>query len=289
MREPVSDYPLGTTDVEIVRLLCQAELFHNPPTKRLFQEAGIGLGMAVLDVGTGPGDVALLAGDLVGPKGSVVGIDRTPNFVEVARERARQANMHWLDFQEANLDDELPVDGPFDAIVGRSVLAYLKDPEALLAGLSMKLRTGGVLTFREFDWTHGFQASEPSTALAELKGYVDTLLALPPKLLGVDLFLGNQALRLSESDWSFFADGAVGRDHRWRTRVAWLGLPRGPGSGGTSGRLSGRVTPKFLETLIRGNSSSESAMIWFRTMGCFSSASTSACSPASNRTTKPSP
>jgi ubiquinone/menaquinone biosynthesis C-methylase UbiE len=47
-----------------------------PLTERLFQEAGIGHGMRVLDLGCGMGDVAMLAGRLVGPSGRVVAVDR---------------------------------------------------------------------------------------------------------------------------------------------------------------------------------------------------------------------
>ena len=45
--------------------------------------------MRVLDLGCGMGDVSLLAARLVGPTGSVTGIDRDGVIVEKARERAR--------------------------------------------------------------------------------------------------------------------------------------------------------------------------------------------------------
>lgn len=37
--------------------------------------------MKVLDVGTGPGDVALLAAELVGHEGRVVGLDENPEVL----------------------------------------------------------------------------------------------------------------------------------------------------------------------------------------------------------------
>jgi len=44
-------------------------------------------GMRVLDVGSGAGDVALLADELVGPTGSVVGVDQDPRILRTASAR----------------------------------------------------------------------------------------------------------------------------------------------------------------------------------------------------------
>ena len=66
-----ADYPLGNTDAEHERLIRQAARVA-PITERFFREAGIGLGQRVLDLGSGVGDVAMLAARLVGPSGEVV-------------------------------------------------------------------------------------------------------------------------------------------------------------------------------------------------------------------------
>jgi ubiquinone/menaquinone biosynthesis C-methylase UbiE len=58
-------------------------------TERLLRSAGVRPGMRVLDLGCGSGDVAMLAAELVGASGSVVGIDRSPEVIAVARGRAR--------------------------------------------------------------------------------------------------------------------------------------------------------------------------------------------------------
>ena len=72
-----SDYPLGSGDEELARLELQGQLL-GPATRMIFAEAGIRPGMRVLDLGCGAGDVAFVAADLVGPSGSVVGVDRSP-------------------------------------------------------------------------------------------------------------------------------------------------------------------------------------------------------------------
>ena len=75
---------LGRSDLETPRLAQQAELFE-PSLRRLLTEAGITTGMAVLDLGSGSGDVAMLAAEMVGPTGCVLGIDSNPAVLSTAR------------------------------------------------------------------------------------------------------------------------------------------------------------------------------------------------------------
>ena len=56
----ISSYPLGSTDAEQERLIRQAARLE-PITERFFCDAGISPGQRVLDVGSGVGDVAMLA------------------------------------------------------------------------------------------------------------------------------------------------------------------------------------------------------------------------------------
>jgi ubiquinone/menaquinone biosynthesis C-methylase UbiE len=71
---PSEPYVLGDTDLEHERLTRQAAIF-NPLTERLLRDADIGLGQRILDIGSGVGDVAMLAAKMVGPTGEVVGAD----------------------------------------------------------------------------------------------------------------------------------------------------------------------------------------------------------------------
>src|SRR5437870_10647016 len=66
-----TSYVLGYTNSEHERLIRQAARIA-PVTERLFREAGIGPGQRVLDLGSGVGDVAMLAARIVGPSGEVV-------------------------------------------------------------------------------------------------------------------------------------------------------------------------------------------------------------------------
>jgi len=59
--------------------------------------------LSVLDVGCGPGEVSLLAAELVGPSGSVLGIDASVDMLEVAQTRAQSAELSHVSFQAADL------------------------------------------------------------------------------------------------------------------------------------------------------------------------------------------
>ncbi len=120
-------------------------------TERLLLLAGIRPGMHVLDIGCGQGDVSLLAGAMVGPSGSIVGIDRSEVALAIARERAATAGHSKSDFVHADLDDASLSLPPCDAIIGRRVLMYLPSPAETLARLAKFLRPGGVVAFQEHD------------------------------------------------------------------------------------------------------------------------------------------
>ena len=146
-----SSYVLGHAEHELQRLARQAALI-GPTTRTLLIEAGIRPGMRVLDFGTGRGDVALLAAELVGPEGSVVGIDLAPSAIAVARERVAEMGLGNVSFHAgdpAALDDE----EPFDAVVGRYVLLFVPEPAEMLRRLAGRLVPGGVVAFHEVDWS----------------------------------------------------------------------------------------------------------------------------------------
>jgi SAM-dependent methyltransferase len=147
--QEAGSYVLGHSDRELERLGRQAQLI-DPMTRCFLLEAGIGPGMAVLDIGCGSGDVAFLAAELVGPSGHVVGVDRSAVAVEKARERAAQRSITNVTFQENELSSMAP-EKLFDAVVGRYVLCFQPDPAALIRSVASLLRQGGVLMFHEPD------------------------------------------------------------------------------------------------------------------------------------------
>jgi SAM-dependent methyltransferase len=144
---PGPSYGPGHADYELERLMVQARLIE-PITRRWLVEAGIETGMRVLDVGSGVGDVALLAAELVGAAGEVIGTDRASTPLMVAAERARAQAVNNVHFVEGD-PTEMSFDGPFDAVVGRYVLMYQAEPAEMVRKLVARVRPGGVVMFHE--------------------------------------------------------------------------------------------------------------------------------------------
>jgi ubiquinone/menaquinone biosynthesis C-methylase UbiE len=150
--EPKTEYVLGHSQREIRRLMLQAAILR-PVTERLLRGSGISQGMRVLEMGCGAGDVAMLVAELVGPSGSVIAIDRSQAVIAVARERARTAKLHHVDFREAPAEVYSDSE-PFDAVIGRYVLVHQDDPVAFLRAATSFVRPGGIVAFHEIN-LHG--------------------------------------------------------------------------------------------------------------------------------------
>ena len=147
---PSGSYALGTSSGETERLMSQAEQIA-AVTRQLLVDAGIGPGMAVLDIGSGAGDVSLLARELVGESGSVLGVDSNPTSLSKAEERAKEAGFTNVVFLEGDLEGELPLEREFDALIGRIVLMYFEDPSRIVRSVLKHLRPGGIVAFQESD------------------------------------------------------------------------------------------------------------------------------------------
>jgi len=125
-----SQYVLGSTDAEQERLIRQAARL-DPYTERLFREAGMGPGQRILDIGSGVGDVAMLAARLVGPSGEIVGVERDVRSIARARARVAEAGLHNVTFLQSDVS-QVKSSEPFDGVVGRCILQFLPDAAAVL-------------------------------------------------------------------------------------------------------------------------------------------------------------
>jgi ubiquinone/menaquinone biosynthesis C-methylase UbiE len=140
-------YVLGSSPRELSRLSQQSQIIQ-PTTERLLQQAGIREGLRVLDLGCGAGDVSMLAAEMVGPSGSVVGIDRSAEAIANAEARVRdngflQINLHVSSVEEFSSDE------PFDVVVGRYVLIHQVVPSDFVRTARRHVCVGGVLAFHE--------------------------------------------------------------------------------------------------------------------------------------------
>lgn len=102
-------------------------------------------GERVLDVATGPGQPALSVAPLVGPTGSVLGIDLAERMVEVARSRAKAAGLENVEFRVMDAEGLDVPDASFDLVVCRFGLQIVTDPDRAIAEIRRVLKPGGRL------------------------------------------------------------------------------------------------------------------------------------------------
>jgi ubiquinone/menaquinone biosynthesis C-methylase UbiE len=121
-------------------------------TRDLFRKAGIAPGMKVLDVGSGAGDVALLLAELIGPEGSIVGVDVSASVLETARARLQAVGFEQATFLVGDIRSVV-LENDFDAVVGRNILMYLANPAEVLRLCANHLRPGGLIAFQEIEWS----------------------------------------------------------------------------------------------------------------------------------------
>jgi arsenite methyltransferase len=103
----------------------------------------------VVDVGSGGGFDTVVAAQLVGPAGHVIGVDMTTEMLERARETARQLGLDHLEFRRG-IAEELPVDdGWADVVISNGVLNLVADKPRVFAEIHRVLRPGGRLQFAD--------------------------------------------------------------------------------------------------------------------------------------------
>jgi 2-polyprenyl-3-methyl-5-hydroxy-6-metoxy-1,4-benzoquinol methylase len=194
-----STYVLGHADAEVQRLLLQGRLYDHY-TEHALWLAGLRPGMRVLDIGSGPGDVSFVAARLVGPTGTVLGVDAAPAMVELARDRAHEKGLSSVRFMQAAVD-EISMDEPVDAVVGRLILMHLPDPAATLRRLSSFVRPGGIVAFSENDIT-----STRTVPDIPLFGQVVAAIVRAFEAMGLSAAFGTTL-------HSVFADAGLGAPH----------------------------------------------------------------------------
>jgi ubiquinone/menaquinone biosynthesis C-methylase UbiE len=166
-----TEYALGRNEAEYERLIEQAELLR-PLTRRVFEAAGIGPGMRVLDVGCGLGDVSFLVSEMVGAEGWVLGVALDATALELADARRAAQPLPNVAFRCGDARS-IGYGEPFDAVVGRFVLMFMSDATAALTHLSTHLGRRGVAVFHE--WVASVHGVSPTqqpvlASLLELLG-----------------------------------------------------------------------------------------------------------------------
>lgn len=109
-------------------------------------------GAAVLDVGCGPGSITQELADLVGPAGSVLGIDNAADVIEVARADHSETTHGNLRYEVEDVMDLTMADASFDVVHAHQVLQHLADPVGAIREMARVTRPGGLIALRDADY-----------------------------------------------------------------------------------------------------------------------------------------
>jgi arsenite methyltransferase len=153
----VAQYPeLGFhfhTGRRLTKLLAyKDEWLENFPDKVIESFAGTGNpftlgevkeGDRIVDVGCGAGLDCLIAANMVGPEGEVIGIDMTAEMIEKAHKNAKLAGIKNVTFKQG-YSEELPIPDEWaDVIFSNGALNLSPDKDGVYAEIFRVLKPGG--------------------------------------------------------------------------------------------------------------------------------------------------
>lgn len=151
-------------ETELDRLLNLARVL-DPHVRDALHRVGIRPGDKVIDVGCGPLGALLALSDMVGPEGTVVGLDMDEPSLQQARSILDRNGLERVQLVHANIN-EMPVTavcppGPYDVAFCRQLLNNQKDPAGTLRRIAAFVRPGGHIVVQSPLFFSKLPRSEP--------------------------------------------------------------------------------------------------------------------------------
>lgn len=139
---PYTDDWAGEMGVRWLAGIDPFEAMLSPIGNALLANAACKAGERVLDLGCGGGATSLAIAASVGPSGSVVGVDISPDLIAKGRERAQAAGARNVAFECVDAATYRP-DRPFDRMVSRFGSMFFPRPVEAFSNLHRGLRPDG--------------------------------------------------------------------------------------------------------------------------------------------------
>ena len=114
--------------------------------KELISKLQLASDESILDIGCGDGKITAEIAQTV-PKGRVVGIDSSPNMINLAKHNFPQQRFSNLSFELMNAQ-QLVFEQEFDVSFSNAALHWIMDQKSVLAGVYKSLRSGGKTLFQ---------------------------------------------------------------------------------------------------------------------------------------------
>ena len=168
----MADYALALSEEEVARYLAMASRARLEEAPA-WSAAGIVPGARVADVGCGPGAALLSMAEVVGPTGSVVGVDADAGAVATAQGLIAASGLQHASAQVGSADDTGLPPGEFDVAVLRHVLAHNGGrEEAIVRHLAELVRPQGCVYLVDVEMTAFRLLGAPEEVLELADRYV---------------------------------------------------------------------------------------------------------------------
>jgi ubiquinone/menaquinone biosynthesis C-methylase UbiE len=196
-----------------------------PLTSGLVEEAKIGIGQKVLDIGGGSGEPSLTISRIVGPTGSVTYTDPVAGMLESAQAEAARRGLTNIHFRQCSADDLAFEACTFDVAVGRLSAMFFADPIAAVREALRVVLKDGCVTFAVW----GPKEANPffSTITDVIDRFVEIpqdpdaadafRFAVPGKLAGV--MEHADAKNVIERQLNFQIEAAISFEQFWQLRT----------------------------------------------------------------------
>jgi 2-polyprenyl-3-methyl-5-hydroxy-6-metoxy-1,4-benzoquinol methylase len=145
-------YPTGRAGLE--KLTYDAAIVSEMPETVAGSFCGVGNpfslgeippGSRVLDIGCGAGVDALVASKMVGPSGSVLGLDITPEMIQRAEANKKEIGAENVFFQAGRVQDLAGIDASFDVVMSNGAINLIPEKAEVIEAAFRLLKPGGRL------------------------------------------------------------------------------------------------------------------------------------------------
>jgi SAM-dependent methyltransferase len=133
-------------------------------------------GEVVVDLGCGGGLDVFLAARKVGPTGKAIGVDMTPEMLELARKNAEQSGATNVEFHQATIDKLSLPDASVDCVISNCVINLAPDKAAVFREVARVLKPGGRLAVSDI----ALKKPLPPELGADLMAYVGCIAGAIP-------------------------------------------------------------------------------------------------------------